>query len=364
MGLKIPGSATLVACFALLGCASEQEAAGPKASTRVVAQTVQMVAERAEVEAIGTARAAVAAELYPEAAGLVTAVRFSAGDRVARGAVLVRLDDRREQLAVRLARVAVAEADQLLARYRRIEDTGALSASQIEAGVTALQSAKIQLEQAEVALADRTVRAPFAGYMGIPQVDRGDRITPTTLIGTIDDRSTLFVDFPAPEAAFDRLRPGASVELSPYADPNRTIEAKVQAVGSTVAADTRSYTVRSVIANRGDSYRPGMSFRASFAAPGRTRPAVPESAVVWGGDGSYLWAVRDGVARRVPVTIAGRREGMVLVAGRLQPRERVIVEGVQKVREGQQVALVAASRPEPQRAIVRPAAASEGRDAS
>ena len=59
--------------------------------------------------------------------------------------------------------INVAEADPLLGRYRRTEDTGALSASQIEAGVTALESARIQLEQAEVALADRTVRAPFTG---------------------------------------------------------------------------------------------------------------------------------------------------------------------------------------------------------
>ncbi|MEW9856437.1 efflux RND transporter periplasmic adaptor subunit [Novosphingobium sp. M1R2S20] len=344
---------TLIAGLALSACGSEEDTKAAQPPTRVVAQTVQMLPEQGEVDAIGTARAVTAAELYPEAAGLITAVRFSAGDRVARGAPLVQLDDRRERLAVRLARVAVAEADQLLGRYRRIEDTGALSASQIEAGETALQSAKIQLEQAQVALADRTVRAPFSGFMGIPQVDRGDRITPTTLIGTIDDRSTLFVDFPAPEAVFDELQPGATVELSPYSGPKRTIQARVQAVDSAVTAETRSFTVRTVIPNRNDAYRPGMSFRAKFAAPGQTRPAVPESAVVWGGDGSYVWAVRSGVARRVPVTIAARRSGMVLLSGKLRPQERIIVEGVQKVREGQRVTLVAPRRPEPQQATVR-----------
>ncbi len=317
-----------------------------------------MVAEQAEVEAIGTARAATAADLYPEAAGLVTAVRFSAGDYVRSGAPLVQLDDRREQLAVRLASIAVAEADQLLGRYRRIEDTGALSASQIEAGVTALQSARIELEQAKVALADRTVRAPFSGHMGIPQIDRGDRVTPTTLIATIDDRTRLFVDFPAPEALFQQLRAGAVVALVPYSDPGRTIDAKVAAVDSAIAADTRSFTVRTVIANRDDAYRPGMSFRANFASPGRTRPAVPESAVVWGGDGSYLWAVRDGVARRVPMTIAARRDGLVLFNGTLRQSDRIIIEGVQKVREGQRVELVARPIRPPQRAVVK--ASGEG----
>lgn len=342
----------LVAGVMLSACGAEREPDVAEPAVRVVAQKVQMLSERASLETIGSARAVTSAQLYPEAAGLITSVGFTAGQRVAKGAPLVRLDDRRERLAVRLAQVAVAEAEQLLGRYRRIEDTGALSASQIEAGETALQSARIELEQAKVALADRTVRAPFAGHMGIPQVDRGDRITPTTLIATIDDRSSLFVDFPAPEAVFDQLESGATVELVPYADPRRTIQARVQAVDSSVAEDTRNFTVRSVIANRDDAFRPGMSFRANFASAGRTRPAVPESAVVWGSDGSYLWAVRDGVARQVPVTIAARREGVVLVSGALRPDERIIVEGTQKVREGQQLDIVAAARPAPQRATV------------
>ncbi|MFV0624030.1 efflux RND transporter periplasmic adaptor subunit [Sphingomonas sp. ac-8] len=343
----------LIALLMLSACGTEQEPEAAEPPVRVVAQKLDMLSERARLEAVGSARAIVSAQLYPEAAGLVSAVEFTAGERVAKGAPLVRLDDRRERLAVRLAQVSVAEAEQLLGRYHRIEDTGALSASQIEAGETALQSARIELEQAQVALADRTVRAPFAGHMGIPQIDRGDRITPTTLIGTIDDRSSLFVDFPAPEAVFDRLDRGATVELVPYADPSRTIEARVQAVDSSVAEETRNFTVRSVIANPDDAFRPGMSFRANFAAAGRSRPAVPESAVVWGSDGSYLWTIRDGVARQVPVTIAARREGMVLVSGALRPDERIIVEGTQKVRQGQQVQVVAPARPEPQRATVR-----------
>lgn len=350
----------ILASSLILGaCGPDAQTSREDVPARVVAQKAQRVAETSMVEAIGTARAATAAELYPEAAGLVTAVRFTAGDYVQSGAPLVQLDDRREQLAVRLASVAVAEADQLLGRYRRIEDTGALSASQIEAGVTALQSAQIELEQAKVALADRTVRAPFTGHMGIPQIDRGDRVTPTTLIGTIDDRTRLFVDFPAPEAAFEQLRSGAIVSLVPYSDPARTIDARVEAVDSSIAADTRSFTVRTVIANRNDAYRPGMSFRANFASPGRTLPAVPESAIIWGGDGSYIWAVRSGVARRVPMTIAARRDGLVLFNGALQSSDRVIVEGVQKVREGQRIELVARNAPPAQQAVVR--AAGQGK---
>lgn len=166
----------------------------------------------------------------------------------------------------------------------------------------------------------------------------------------------MFVDFPAPEGIFQRLRPGRVVQLSPYADPSRTIDARVRAVDSSVSVDTRSFTVRTAVPNRDDSLRPGMSFRASFESLGEARPAVPEAAVVWGGDGSYLWAVRDGAARRVPITIVERRDGQVLVSGAVRAEERIIVEGVQKVRDGQKVRLVQVARPDPVRAIVRPTA--------
>lgn len=345
------GLTTLVA-----GCAAEEEAERrPDPPVTVVTQRVATRPETVRVEAIGSARAATSAELYPESAGLVTDVNFDAGDYARRGEPLVELDARRERLAVELAEVAVKEAEQLLARYRRIEDTGALSASQIEAGETALASAQIELQQARVALADRTVRAPFSGHLGITTVDRGDRITPTTRIAQIDDRSTLYVDFAAPEEVFARLRPGQTVTLTPYSNPDRTIEARVRAVDSTVAADQRTFTVRTAVPNAADRLRPGMSFRIGFEDYGRPRTAVPEAAIVWGGEGAYLWAVRDGRARRVPLEIVSRRDGLVLIDANLAENEIIVVEGVQKVREGQAVRQIGREPPEPVRARVAPA---------
>ena len=82
------------------------------------------------------------------------------------------------------------------------------------------------------------------------------------------------------------------------------------------------------------------SFRVVFTRAGDTRPVVPEEAIVWGGEGSHLFVVRDGKAVRVPVTITARREGAVFVDGGLRRTDRVIVEGVQKVRDGQDIRLV------------------------
>lgn len=337
----------LVLVVVLAGCGNQSSDRKAEAIP-VVAQPVQRLSEQLEIEAIGTARAAVSAELYPEAAGTVRQVRFSGGDYVRSGQPLLQLDARRERLAVDLARVKVREASQLLARYRRIEDTGALSESQIEAGETALAAAQVELEQAQLVLSDRTVRAPFAGHIGLTEIDRGDRVTLSTPIAQLDNRRKLLVDFPAPEAVFNRLRAGQIVTVVPFSDPDRAIEARVGKIDSTVSEERRSYTVRTAIDNSDDRLRPGMSFRVTFSGVGKTYPSAPEEAVVWGGKGAYLWAVRDGQAERLPVTIVSRRNGLVLVDGNLRAKEVVVVEGVHKIREGQKLRLVKPATAKPQ----------------
>ena len=332
----------LFAIVLMLGAAAcgEAEREPERDPVPVVAQDIRILPEQLEVEAIGSARAATSAEIFAETAGRVTGVLFSAGDFVREGQALVRLDARQERLAVEAARVQVREADQLLGRYRRIEDTGAISESQIEAGETALAAARIALSQAQTALADRTVRAPFSGHIGLTEIDPGDRVDNQTPIAQIDQRGTLYVDFSAPEAVFSELQPGQVVAVTPFSDPSRTIDARVVATDSRVSEDSRDFIVRTAIPNEDDLLRPGMSFRVAFARAGEARPVVPEEAIVWGGEGSHLFVVRDGKAVRVPVTITSRREGTVFVDGALRRSDRVIVEGVQKVRDGQEIRLV------------------------
>ncbi len=310
----------------------------------VVAQAIRILPEQLEIEAIGSDRAETSAEIFAETAGRVTSVLFTAGDFVRKGQPLLRLDARAEQLAVDAARVQVREADQLLSRYRRIEDTGALSESQIEAGETALASARVALEQAQTSLADRIVRAPFSGHVGLTEIDPGDRVNDSTPITQIDQRGTLYVDFPAPEAVFNALRPGQVVQVTPFSDPSRQIDARVVTTDNRISQDSRNFIVRTAIPNSGDRLRPGMSFGVVFTRNGEARPAVPEQAIVWGGEGSHLFVVREGKARRVPVTITARREGAVFVDGAPRRNDRVIVEGVQKIRDGQEIRLVRGSR--------------------
>jgi len=348
-----PSSFVLIGALALAACGgSGEEASGgwgqgrAERAVRVVAEPVSFEADTRRVQAVGTARAKSSAEIFPEVSGEVVAVNFSAGTPVKRGQVLVRLESRAEELAVRRAEVAVRDAEQLIDRYERIEVPGAISDSQVDTARTALEAAKIDLELARNSLSERTVRAPFAGYTGISDIDPGARVTPQTRITRLDDRSTLFVDFSASEQVFGGLSPGDVLRMEPFATPDKGVEAVIEAIDSGIDPATRSFIVRASIDNSDDALRPGMSFRVNFDLPGETYPAVPETSILYGGDGAYVWTVLDDKARRTDVDVVARKEGRVLVRGDITPETRVVIEGVQKVRSGSRVEIEAPS-PEP-----------------
>lgn len=324
--------------FSLAGCGAADDPparpAGAGSAVTVVAYQVQARTESLRVETVGTSRARATAVIYPETGGEVQEVLFAPGDHVEAGDALLTLESTEESLAVRLAEVEVANAEQLLARYRRIEDTGAVSDSQIDEAQTAVNAARIALDQARVALAERTVRAPFAGHLGLTDVDPGARITSTTPIGQLDDRRVLFVDFDAPEELFGQLGVGDVVTMAPFAAGGGTLEADVIAIDSHIDPALRTLTVRARIDNADDRFRPGMSFRVAARVFGRSYPAVPEAAVLWGSDGPYVFALDEQVVRRTPVEIVSRESGFVLVRGDLPEGSMIVLEGIQKVRDG------------------------------
>jgi membrane fusion protein, multidrug efflux system len=310
--------------------------AGVPAARRVDVRTEAVVLERSRthIEAIGTARARSSTVLYPVASGEVRKVHFKAGQFVRKGGPVVELDQRKEELAVNLANVALSEAEQLLARYRRIEDTGAVSDSQIDEARTRVEAARLQLEQARVALAERVVRAPFDGHLSLSDVDVGARVSTTTELARIDDRAVLYVDFPVPEQVFGDIAPGMSVAVEAFTSTAPRLQAEVVAIDSGIDPQARTFIVRAALDNAQDLLRPGMSFRIVFDIEGPEWPVVPEAAIVWGGDGPSLWLVREGEAVAVNVGIRERRAGRVLIEASIAAGERVIAEGVQKVRPG------------------------------
>lgn len=304
---------------------------------RAIVEPLQLENARTRVEAVGTSRALRSVELHPATSGEVTAVNFEPGQRVSKGDVLVGLDDREERLAVNLARVRLEDAERLYDRYRRSADSGAVLPTTIDAARTAVESARIELDRAQVALDYRTIEAPFAGYVGITEVDPGDRINPDTVITTLDDRSALLVSFEVPEAVTGDLSVGDEVELSTWNSRSTTAFGKVVDIGSRIDPVTRTFVARARVENEADALRPGMSFRVAMNLEGTPYPVIAETGLQWGADGAYVWSVVNGKARRVPVSVVQRQQGQVLVDGNLEEGDLIVVEGIQRMREGVEV---------------------------
>lgn len=286
-------------------------------------------------EGIGTAEALRSVVLFPGTSGHVVELAVAAGDRVAAGDLVLRLDDDDERVALDRARVEVEEAEQTLGRYERLEPTGAISASQADQARLAVARARTTVAAAELALARRSVRAPFAGVVGLPQVTIGDRVDAGTALLSLDDRSSLIVGFELPERLAGLVLPGQEVRAR--AASGMAVEGVIDVTDSRLDPATRSLRVRARLPNHDDRLRPGMSFAIRLAFEGETHPAVPSLALQWARDGAYVWRVRDEVAERVPVEIVQRRPDSVLVEAALESGDVIVVEGIQRLRQGMRV---------------------------
>lgn len=332
--------AAAAATVVILGACSEAPDSGGH-SARTAVRAVPVIAEplafehaSTSIEAVGTSRAVLSADLYPAASGEVIAVNMEPGQLVRRGDVLVQLDSREEALAVKLAKLRLEDAERLYDRYSRSASSGAVLPTTLDAARTAVELANVELESAEIALADRSITAVFEGHVGSTDVDPGDRIGPDSLVTTLDDRSAILVSFEIPEQFIGELSVGDSVQLETWSAAMPAVKGEVIDIGSRVDPGNRSFIARARVPNDDDSLRPGMSFRVRADVAGQRYAAIVETGVQWGADGAYIWAVVEGAAVRVPVQVIQRREGRVLVDGDFNEGLLVVVEGTQNVRDG------------------------------
>lgn len=317
-------------------CSKAPESSRPASmpAVKVIAEPVRFEHAGTRVEAVGTSRAVLSAELHPAASGEVVAVKFEPGQYVRQGEVLVELDSREERLAVNLAEIKLEDARRLHERYQRSSASGAVLPTTLDAARTAMETARLELEQAKIALADRAIKAVFDGHVGVSEVDPGDRVGPETMITTLDNRSSLLVNFEVPEAYIGEFRVGETIRLETWNKSMPALDGEVVDIGSRIDPRNRTFVARARVDNEDDLLRPGMSFRVTADVEGERYAVVAETAVLWGADGAYVWSVVDGKATRTPVRVVQRREGRVLIDGSLDAGGIVVVEGTQRMRDG------------------------------
>lgn len=316
---------------------SERRRRGGNAVPVIVARA-GVATNDATLIAIGTGRARRTATLYTETDGIVSAVKVRAGDRVSKGDVILELDPTKAELAVAVAKQKMTQASRMRDRAAYLKRRSVQSNAQLDDAQNTLAVAELELKQAQEALRDTKIRAPFSGVVSLPEVEIGDRVTTSARVASIDDRSEILVEFEVPEVYFARMTRGMPVTAKTAAYAGRTFDGELITIDARVQTETRTVRVRGAFPNGDDALRPGMSFSMRLMFPGDEHTSIPELALQYDQGNAFVWRVTNGRASKVAVSPLKRSNATALVDGPLAPGDLVVVEGVQRVREGRAVA--------------------------
>ncbi|MCY1342641.1 Multidrug resistance protein MdtA [compost metagenome] len=335
-----------------------QQFSAPQPPINVSAEKAVELPWQSRLPAIGTLKAFQGVDLTVEASGTVQDVLFLSGEKVKQGQPLIQMDSDVER-----ATLATAEAELSLARVefqrgRSLVSRQNISKSEFDRLASELQAATGKVAQLKALMDKKRIIAPFSGTIGIRQVDVGDFLSSGTIIATLQDLDTLFVDFFLPEQAAPLLAVGQKVRISVAAFPGEFFEGDVAALNPKVEESTRNLQVRAMLQNPDGKLLPGMFANLDVLLPGeQERVVVPESAITYTLYGNSVYVVsekknaegqpekdQDGqpqlVVERRFVETGERRDGKVVVQKGLEPGEQVVTSGQLKLDNGSHVAVV------------------------
>ena len=330
----------LLSVAALAGCARD-EARAADGGTQAIPVTTAIVAIEPWTDllrAVGTVQAHESVAVTAKVSETVDRVHFDSGDTVSAGAPLVTLSGRQQRAALAEAQAAASEAERLYRRQSELADQQLIARSQLDTQRATRDAARARVAQVRAQLGDRTIRAPFAGKLGLREVSPGALVTPGTVIATLDAIDRVYVDFPVPERALATLAPGQRVSGRATAYPDIEFEGAVSTVGSRIDPATRTLTVRADFPNPDHRLRPGMLVEVRLHQPERDALVVPEIAIVQVGSDAFAWRIGDGdKVERAPVTIGSRQQGQAEILSGLAAGDRIVVDGTGKLRPGSRV---------------------------
>jgi membrane fusion protein (multidrug efflux system) len=338
-----PGGAAAAGGANVAGKAGAPGAPGSAASQMpigVVVAPVRVEKLALQLEALGTAHANESVDVTAKVSNLVAAIRFSEGQQVRRGDLLVELDGEQARADLAIAEAALTESRSQYNRSRELYSTKVLSESQLDQIEATLKANEARVAASRSRLGDTMIRAPFSGRVGLRRVSVGSLVNPGTVITTLDDTSTIKLDFTIPETFLSDVTPGLSIAARSVAYPAHAFDGKVASVDSRVDPSTRSVTVRALVPNPSGLLKPGMFLTVRLSRGASDALVIPEQALVPEQGDVFVFVVKDGVAEKRLVKTGQRRVGEVQVVQGLAAEESVVTEGTQKLRNGTRVKLV------------------------
>ncbi len=303
-----------------------------------------------QLKAVGSLRAVRGVDVTSEISGLVRTLRFKSGDTVKAGQVLVQLNADADIAQLRSLEAAAELAGTVYMRDRKQFDVQAISQATLDADIADLKSKRAQVAQQEALVSKKTIRAPFAGRLGISTVNPGQYINPGDKIVTLQSLDSIYCDFLLPQQELSRISLGQKITVASDTYPGRRFDGRITAINPQVDAATRNFQVEATLANSKHELLPGMYASVEVQAGSVERHlTLPQTAVTYNPYGDTVFIVEEGgkgpegqphlTARQTFVTVGIARGDQVAVLKGIKEGDVVVTSGQIKLKNGSPVTI-------------------------
>ncbi len=283
-----------------------------------------------------------------EMAGKVVSINFESGTTVAAGDLLVQLDVTNEQAQLRSAEAAADLAKLSLARARELREKGTNASSDLDLADAQAKQAAAAADSLRAIIAKKTVRAPFAGRLGLRLINLGQILREGESIVTLQTLDPVYTNFSLPQQFLSVLSVGAGVRLSTDAAPGEIFSGKITAIAAEIDPVTRNVRVQATFANPAEKLRSGMFGTVTVMLPPTGKSLViPSTAVLYAPYGDSVFVISEAknpksgkmekTIRQQFIRLGSARGDFVTVVSGLKPGEEVVTTGVFKLHPGMSV---------------------------
>lgn len=296
--------------------------------------------------AVGSVNPSQGVMIAPEIAGKVSEIAFESGATVNKDDLLVRLDATSEEAQLRAAEAQADWAKVSAERTQKLRADSTASQSELDQAEAALKQANANADNIRATIAKKTIRAPFAGRLGLRLVNLGEQLDVGKGIVSLESLSPLFVDFSLPQQELSQLQTGLVVRVVSDSYPGQVFTGELTAINPALDSNLRTVRVRATFANTNELLRAGMFVRVKVELPGEQSVLViPSTAVLSAPYGDSVFVVEPSVQNGVTNLVVeqkfirtGRALGdFISVETGLKPGDRVVTAGIFKLRKGMSV---------------------------
>jgi membrane fusion protein (multidrug efflux system) len=301
-------------------------------ATPVTAMTLHTETWQPTLTSVGSLTAVQGVTVSAQLDGTITGIQFQPGTSVKAGDLLVQQDVGPEEAQLVAAKAALNLAQINLRRSRELLERNTISQSQLDTDQSTEQQDEAQVQNIEATIAKKTIRAPFAGKLGIRQVDLGQTLKAGDAIVSLQALNPIYADFFLPQQELSQVAVGLPVEVSCDAYPGQKFSGHITTINPDIDSATRNIHAQATLDNADDRLRPGLYVDMSVVLPEKdTVIAIPQTAVLYAPYGDSVFVVEQGKAVQKFVRLGTTKGDFVSVVKGLQVGDQVITSGAFKL---------------------------------